>query len=277
MSVWRFSQIPKIAHFYWGVGKLPLSRYLTLWSFRQQNPDWEMRLYRPTQKQAFGRVYSAAYDGPCYLDQAQRICEIRWIDFGIFGRLWDVHKSDLLRWHLLHSVGGIWSDMDIFYINTCSSLMTDNLTSGRDVELLLCYNKQYSCHSIGFIGSTQGQAEMGAISSSCGTYFEPHLFQSIGSEMLSGTGLSDVYIESNMPRISNIKFFSIYQLGVNALSMLHDAGSLRFDLSSILGFHWYAGSPLSIPFQNSANLDSMLSLGSYLSGVVGDSGYMECD
>lgn len=277
MNHWDFTQIPKIAHFYWGVGRLPLSRYLTLWSFKQQNPDWKMRLYRPIAEDSFGRVYSANYDGECYMEMAARICDVEEVDFGVFSMLWDVHKSDLLRWHLLSTVGGIWSDMDIFYLNPSSNIKTDVPCDGSAVELLLCFDNTHHFHSIGFIGASQSQVEMREISSASAAMFEKDSYQSIGSHLLGGLGIDYAYMKNHAPRISNLNFFQIYQLGPWAIEVTHGRKPACLDRSSIVGMHWYAGSPLSEPFQNARNVKEISELGSYLSNAVAESGYRPGD
>lgn len=271
--MWKFTNIPKKAHFYWGASPLPLSRYLTLLSFRRQNPDWEMLLHRPTCDQANGKVYASEYTGRCFMDEASKICDIEYLDFGWLSGMWDVHKSDLIRWHLLRKVGGIWSDMDIFYIKPMSELRVDGIVSGSEVELILCYSDPLHHHSIGLIGSSIEQREMVEISSSCGTKLIADKFQCIGSDMLYEVGINCKYMLTNFPRIANLNFFSIYQCGTSGIQMLHDKRIPRYNRDAILGVHWYAGSEHSLPFQNARNIEEIANLGSFMSKLVVEAGY----
>ena len=44
--MWHLKEIPKILHVYFG-GPVAYLRYLTIYSFRKQNPDWEIKFYYP--------------------------------------------------------------------------------------------------------------------------------------------------------------------------------------------------------------------------------------
>ena len=55
-----------------------------------------------------------------------------------------VFKSDFLRWHVLSTIGGGWSDMDILYIKPITTLeLTDN------IDTVICHGEFN--HIIGFL------------------------------------------------------------------------------------------------------------------------------
>lgn len=265
---WRFSNIPKIAHFYWGASALPLSRYLTLASFSKYNPDWELRLYRPTTTSTYGRCYAEAYTGKCYLDEAEKIAKVEYVDFGYFSDLWDVHKSDILRWHLLSTIGGIWSDMDILYVDNVSVLKTENICHGDEVDLLLCFNKSLYHHAIGFIGSARGEPTMKLLSSLSGEKFNKEEFQCVGSDLLLNNGIDYPFLLRSFPVISNISFYSLYQVNWSMVNLLHREPPVGLTSDGIVGVHWYAGSPDSIDFQNTKSIEEMASKDSFMGKCI---------
>ena len=45
--MWHLTKIPKIIHFYWGNEKLSYLRYLSVYSFRKLNLDWQIKIHVP--------------------------------------------------------------------------------------------------------------------------------------------------------------------------------------------------------------------------------------
>lgn len=115
--------IPKILHLYWGMNQ-PLSylRYLTAYSFHKLNPDWEIKVWaplHPSTKKTWetNEQKTGGYIGPDYFPLLRQFVHL--VDFdklGLDSSMPEVHKSDLFRWWLLGTYGGVWSDFDILYV-----------------------------------------------------------------------------------------------------------------------------------------------------------------
>ena len=118
--------IPKLASFYWGNERMSYLRYLTLASFRKQNPDWTIRLY--VNNSPIGRTWGIGaamekewYGGPDYMDRLPALgveiipAATRGIE-AITGPLNDVHLSNLVGFDVLANEGGCVFDMDILFI-----------------------------------------------------------------------------------------------------------------------------------------------------------------
>lgn len=125
----------KRAHFYWGNTTLPWLQSLSIRSFRHLHPDWEVNVYRPTTP----CVYDIAAD---YWDTI-RGCTMHTIDVramtGCSLQGYDstnawMHTtwSDALRNHLLFTVGGLWSDVDVLWFRSVEGSTLD----GDGVRLL---------------------------------------------------------------------------------------------------------------------------------------------
>src|SRR5690606_28717819 len=119
MSKWSLSQIPKIAHFYWGNKQMPFMRYLSLYSFSKLNPDWEIKLHVPTLRKEHLDVTWKTHEHRGgdhsifeFTDYTNRVSELDNLsviehDFVDKNCLNEVFKSDILRWMLLGTCGGV--------------------------------------------------------------------------------------------------------------------------------------------------------------------------
>jgi hypothetical protein len=128
--------LKKVLHLYWGRNQ-PLSylRYLTIVSFQKYNPDWQVRVWAPietSQAKPWGTNEQVSlYRGVDYFEHIIHL--VTWVDFAVLGlpnSLSEVHKSDLLRWYLLGTEGGIWSDFDILYVKGISDNIMEQWKEG---------------------------------------------------------------------------------------------------------------------------------------------------
>jgi len=160
--MWHLDRISKRCFFYWGKSRLSYLRYLTIATFSHYNPTWEIIIYTPLITQT-GISWTTAEQkyGDNYIDCFDRIREhnviIKEMDFrgiNFYNEASDVHKSDFLRWWLLHEYGGLWVDMDILFIKPMDDLIF-NTPNNSNVNAVFCINNAGSAkgyiHSIGFL------------------------------------------------------------------------------------------------------------------------------
>lgn len=138
--------IPEHAHFYWGHDYMPWVRYLTLKTFRRQNPDWLMSLWvptRPVHVEGERPLLNAYVDpgptvpqqlSPDYLPLVSALGvtvhpidveALTGVELGEF--VPSVHvreqiKADYLRLWLLAEFGGLSADMDILFYRSMHAL-----------------------------------------------------------------------------------------------------------------------------------------------------------
>ena len=124
-------RIPKHAYFYWGdLNTLPWVRFLTLETFRYHNPDWKMSLY--TSK--YSTKYKKEFSKLNVEVGTTNVEEIANYDLSMFSNhIQDVCRSDFLRWYLLYEYGGLWSDMDIIYINSMNNITIANSSNNTAI------------------------------------------------------------------------------------------------------------------------------------------------
>lgn len=116
--------IPHTLFMYWGANKLSWLRYLTVYSFHKMNPDWDIKIYYPTQlweSQTWTTgEQSITFDGDDWFFRLKDIPNVELIsldmeDLGYHNTAPEVHKSDLFRLWALSTYGGYYSDFDILY------------------------------------------------------------------------------------------------------------------------------------------------------------------
>jgi len=241
--------IPKIAHFYWGGSFLPYLRYLTIVSFIRHNPDWKVFFYTPKieVKNISWTTHEQKYSlfGNNYLEKVKTLpIQVEVFDFetvGLNNRLSEVHKSDFLRWHLLFSVGGLWSDMDILYFKPVPVF-------SFDVGISICY---YG-HSIGFLPATAGSLYYKQVLKKVKEFYKEEIYQGAGATILNKhfKNVSDIYVRFKDSKYYNMPMDLVYAYDAKHIREIFCSRShLRFTKNSI-GLHWYAGDILAGKFMN---------------------------
>jgi hypothetical protein len=165
--MWYLKNIPKQANFYWGSEFLPWVRYLTLRTFRYQNPDWGMVLWtnevptpaaRPTKENWFrtedpreeagsNKEYWVPLDWKDnwwkYVEalnvtvQPINVETSLGIDLSYLrSSMRDMASSDFLRWFLFSDCGGLWADMDILFFKSIDRILV-NFPKNEDTETVL--------------------------------------------------------------------------------------------------------------------------------------------
>ena len=257
--MWHLTNIPKIAHFYWGGQRLSYLRFLTIKSFRALNPDWQIKMHTPTHlsasKPAFVKKDYVALDGTDYFNCVREFgVEIIAHDFedSIGNEAWEVHKSDFLRWQLLGTEGGLWSDFDIIYQNPLDNLLENN-TENHELTTILCpyqLQKIKFAHSIGFLLSSKSNKFFQYICQQAKEKYNPLRFQSIGNELMRDyRSVED--LKSSFPSETfafaheKCVYSIVYTHANDFFKPLDDFVNQLLTSPSVLGFHWYGGHDLS--------------------------------
>ena len=249
--------IPKILHLYWGKNK-PLSwlRYMTVKSFSILNPDWEINVWYPqlpndiitwqTNEQKLNLIKDDWFDE---LEKVGKNVRLKEAPINDFPLLSEVHRSDLLRWRLLHTIGGFWSDFDILYFKSMDILKMD-----YNKEALLCWGEiedLKTWQAIGFLAGKEGSdlffqmEKLGLLLATA-----PNLsYQDLGTDLLNR------FIKAGQK--------SIYNIGQIPQHSVYPFSSLRSQKDSIwnnfkyldvkentVGLHWFAGQKLSAKMES---------------------------
>ena len=270
---WLLKKIPKKAYFYWGGEILPFLRYLTIVSFIKYNPDWEVELFYPyslTKNQTWGSN-EHNYNLICsdYFPWTNKLpiklTPFDFIEIKIPNSYPEVFKSDFLRWHLLSTRGGLWSDMDILYfkpLNALSFNTEKNINIDTIVSTTENSNISSFFHSIGFLMSSSNNSYYRYISEVAHSQnLDFTNYQSVGSKILNKEFLSVDAIQDKFPilNIYNLPFNTLYSYYADItspfkyISELFKPDGIDRITSHTIGIHWYAGHPSAENFINNMN------------------------
>tara|TARA_R110001599_G_scaffold176000_3_gene368089 strand:- start:119 stop:1744 length:1626 start_codon:yes stop_codon:yes gene_type:complete len=282
---WNLKEIPKIAHFYWGSPKMSFLRYMTIVSFKKFNPDWSIHLYVPksVSTEIFWRTEggdnkhcsdSVDYDGEDYFsklidDVPIKVVKVDFSNTIIGSDAPEPHKSDLLRWQILSTSGGIWSDMDILYIKP---LNVSHLNSNSKKDTIVCYDvdlaRGLSVIPIGFLGSSKNNTFYKSIAKQSMISYDKLNYQSIGTRLFTQIAPTFPNAKSRFPNLNllNLNPSNFYYLDFKNIDKIFEK---NVDLpNTVIGIHWYGGHPTSQDFNNKINHKNYATFNSTISKIL---------
>jgi len=269
---WNLNKVPKIANFYWGSEKMSFMRYMTIKTFKRQNPDWSIHLYVPknvstetswrkidSHHQNDASDYNSKYDYFEQLLNEEAIKTIQ-VDFSktvVGSSASEPHKSDFLRWNVLYQKGGLWSDMDIVYHKPMADLYFNNFENSQ-TDLVVSYDERHiesgvNLTAIGFLLTKPKNSFFNTLSKKSIKLFDPNHYQSIGAYMWMNSYRNiDSIRDSHHLQVINLDYNTVYQFDWNNLDQIYLSSSKSIHDKSI-GIHWYGGHPLSQQVNNKIN------------------------
>lgn len=263
------SEIPKIIHFYWDGSNMPQLCFLSAFTFSKLNPDWKIKIYNPikrcTNKNWTTDEQKTQFNGKDFSSHLKNLsnCEIIIFDMesiGISNDISEIQKSDFLRWHLLSTEGGLWSDFDILYFRKISEINFQNQMlsfSDRPIDFSICYDlmieNDYK-YSIGFLFAKQNCKFYDKIFKMAKNQFDQRDYQGAGSQILNKnySNLIDLYETESDSNVWNISMDIVYAYNSLLVNEIYDTNDLIFFTQNSIGIHWYYGSIKSREFINIA-------------------------
>lgn len=259
------TQVPKRVFFYWGNDRMSWLRYMTLYSFRKFNPDWEMELHvsHIDIKNKYWKTPEAqdfhSYAGKNWLPEVEKLgvtikeCPV------FFEGAGPSHNSNFFKWNELSTNGGIYSDMDILfvkpieeyynqiqYFQTGLSYSTEKVTSGHG-----------GYYSIGFMFSSGNNRFFKDVFNWSIKYCDLNSYQGAGViplyKMLKENHLGMRPYHNGLCYIPmNLVYpWRHYQQG-DFFSHCHTTLP-----EETIGIHWFAGHPKAQEFNNAINPDTL--------------------
>lgn len=242
-----YLDIPKILHVYWGGEKLSYIRFLTIKTFIKHNPDWKVIFLYPKQytKTTSWLTYENKNTLSEYTDFMPDLkklpVEFQEIDmntYHISNNISEVHKSDFIRLIQLSQMGGLWSDMDIFYIKPMNDFYLNNKFY-NGVQTYVCI-REYG-HSIGFMMASEGNKFFKKLHELSMAQYDPRWYQTLGARLYNRYFETIEKVNSLTPAI-NIQMDVVYPHVAGLEHELID-GTLPKFTERTIGVHWYAGHP----------------------------------
>jgi hypothetical protein len=219
------------------------------------NPDWDVRFYYPKYPQvekswvSFEQKYD--FEGKDFLLEVMKLpikkIEVDFSLLGIKNSLSEVYKSDFLRLHLLSTVGGLWSDMDILYFNPITNA-SFNIPKNSNIDTTVCIC-DYG-HSIGFMLSSANNIYYRYLWEMSLKYWDDSNYQSIGATLLNRNFPNVETATNKFPNLKtiNISMDTVYAYNASNIKSIFKSKQLDLFTSNSVGLHWYAGHPLAGKF-----------------------------
>jgi glycosyltransferase involved in cell wall biosynthesis len=256
--------IPKRIFFYWGGSDMSWMRYMTLYSFRKMNPDWEVILYvsdnsikNKNWKTLENQDYYQ-YKGDNYFNKLKDLnIKIEKVKFpkeisNNIKNISPIHEGDLFRYYQLYLNGGFYCDMDVLFFKPIDNFFNTIINGGYDT--IIHEYKSFSEYSltVGFLGASVNNEyyknlfEFGINKKNC-----EDNYQSMGVELIYSmfieTKNSNIIYDTIISKYPNLKFYNlptelIYKYDWRGIKycFTHSMGINNFNYNSI-GYHWYGG------------------------------------
>ena len=235
-------------------------RYMTLYSFRKMNPNWEIILCL-SQSNACTTKWPGEHDFLSYkgANYFHKIKELNIIiepvkfpdDFNAIIKS-PVHESDLYRYYKLYNDGGFYSDTDVLYFRSMDNI--HNEIAGCGANIVLFSHPHYT--AIGFLAAEKDNAfykdlMMSALNTvdidACQAYGTDLFYNFFGQHSV-GDAIKSRYSEAIVFVIPRYLVYHLDSWDIErAFSSSIDMRG--FDTKSI-GYHWYGGAPIAQKFNN---------------------------
>ena len=270
--MWHLKHIPRIAHFYWGGGPLSYLRFLSVSSFKKQNPEWKIMVHTPAVSSSAPSAWANNIKHDFCNQLGSLDVTVIAHDFDSYGftnQAHEVHKSDFLRWRLLAEQGGLWSDIDIFYVRPIDNLK-ENTVENSNINVALCPLKPPHKHTVGFMLASKDNAFYQSISQLAVANYNKDMYQCIGSDLINGRFET---LESFGQRFPNNQFIfldkrCVYTITSKTIELFYQATNKRHNNSEIIGYHWFGGHPRSQEFENDLTPETVNKHSHFLARVI---------
>jgi hypothetical protein len=266
--------IPKIAHFFW-IANQPMSfmRYMTLYSFRKFNPDWEIKLHLvnmdlsggKTWDEEVGQDYLTPFTGEDHLSKAFKLGVTVCVHNPVPDALRNIKEpaaaSDVWAWYLLATEGGACFDMDILFLEPLESMY--QIIKDSDFVIPYGHSTPLCPDNYFSIGSMFAKApnKIAEDMLDCALRnYSSRGYQSAGVKVIEQLCKTPEELSSIYPDLSitTMPMSTFYPFDWRMLDVLfgHDATTYA-ERIGIYGIHWYGGSKIAQKYIhkiNSANV-----------------------
>jgi len=292
-----YNNIPKIFFTYWDMSTLSFIHFLTLYTIKKHHPDFEIILYYPKKRVCVNTWKS--FENKVEINCKSYINYLKLLDIKIIEvdfeknipdipfYLSEVIKSDIFRLYICKEVGGIWFDMDTFWINSitnnfyCNSkdyypdlhLLDNHYNQKKSVisnfnkkdniydysYFVMCsrcqdnlkQNHPHFCQYI--LAHNKNSKIVNLLFNSCLEYLNCDEYESIGtpmfSKILSNYMLKDKEFNYNKSTF-NINIFAPFKW-FQMKQLFEETIEINLDKSACI--HWFNGSPFSKKFINNVS------------------------
>jgi len=265
-------RIPKILHMYWDRGPMSQLQTFTVSTFHKHNPDWTINVYIPKQSYTGPSRYIPNYVGKDYFYLVEQhsyvnIVEVDLNDYGINTVLHNILRSDILRYHLLYNVGGVWSDFDVIWLKPMEHFRNIKYYGDvpiNEVNAIVSFVKEKEGgHSIGIMVHSKHDPYALALINLTKQVKPPYGHETFGSVMVSAA-YPTLNSLAGFKNLIGVKHETYYPYDIHppnpTFHKLYNENDLSCINNNVICVHWYNGHVLSKQYVNGGGLDRYCSM-----------------
>ena len=257
------NRIPKELHLYWDGSPMSYLQALTAVSFHELNPDWIINLYIPKQGYSGSDRYIPDYLGDDYFHLVRdshyvNVLYIDLEDYGIDANLHNILRSDIFRYHILYTIGGVWSDFDVIWLKPMDHFRNIDYhgdTPIEDINTVVSFiHGTGGGHSIGILIHCRHDPYMAAMVDLCKKVKPPYSHEVFGGELMN-RNFPDLKSYEQFGNVVGARFETYYPYNIHppnqTIQNLY-IGEYPEPLedNNVMCLHWYNGHVLSKQYVN---------------------------
>ena len=245
----------KNIYFFWEGDHLPFLEYLSMFSFRKQNPEWKIlvihKRYPGMCRWPTGEHKRPRSKQRNYFDQLPAL-NVEILDFdtefreilSIDPKIAFVHAKDLASWSILAHRGGIVSDTDILYINPVSGLYNEFVADSSKIGAISFDNypkKDYI--PVSFMMGDKSECFAQILCSAISKY-NPGVYECSGTPAIPYKDIFEIkaLFPGEVFRIHESVVFPFTHVNfVESIDHVYKYNSRDLMPKSSIGIHWYGG------------------------------------
>ena len=269
------NKIPKKIHFYWDGSKGCYLTNLAFKTFIFNNPEWEINLWMPKilykniikwEKQEFVPPHFIDYNDYDYINyeylknNGVNIHNIDYYELGLKFNINEVLKSDIFRWKILYEIGGVWSDLDILFVDKIEKTNFEKFNCFfHNIEFVVSQYERYiektkiDFYYIGFLMSSKNCSFYKIMYEEALKNINETSYQGVGGDLMKKHfGLyDDIKKIVGHDNYCNLESSSVYYYWWADLKNMYlnnmqgDINDFLLHNNNIIGYHWFRGVHLS--------------------------------
>lgn len=256
--------IPKNLQMYWDNSPMSRLQVFTIETFHNLNPDWKITVYTSEQPYTKSEKYIPDYTGKDYFNLIENMdyVKIENVDIDKYGISSDLHhilRSDIIRYYMLHSRGGVWSDFDVIWLKPIE-LLAPIIGNDNFMSVVCPFENRpgFSMHNtIGILISAPGHKLYQDLINRCHA-IQANLNGRVPNHQEFGTCIWNSWFKSSAdlikvyPDAINVDYSTFYPYSIFNMEKLYKQIDLSVIDNRVVCLHWFNGHPLS---KNYVNLD----------------------
>jgi len=254
--------IPHELHLYWDGSPMSKLQMLTVVSFHKYNPEWKINVYIAKQGYKGKARYIPDYTGQDYFQEVKKLGYVNIVtidldDYGISSALHGILRSDIFRYYILYTIGGVWSDFDVLWLKPMEHFRNieyhGNVPIEEVTDIVSFIYGTGGGHSIGIMIHAKNTVYLQSVIKAVKNVKPPHTHEVFGASLLNThyPTLDSLYKFGN---VIGTRFETYYPYNIHppnvTIQKLYRGVDLSCINNNVMCVHWYNGRKESKQYVN---------------------------